>query len=209
MNSDCRNDKTGTNGLHGEKTSGRDPRRPRTARRRGARCRAARRQAHRGRCAQKGDRALLRYAAQFDGLKDAATLRITPEEMAAAWEAINPALRDALSTAAKQIRAFAKRQLPASWSASHPRPHHRPACSSARLGGLLCSQRPPSVALHAADDCHSRAGGGRRAHRSRLAQTRAGDSCRRAPARHHGVLSPGRRARRSRACLWNCNPSSA
>ena len=36
--------------------------------------------------------------------------------MAAAWEALNPALSDALSTAAEQIRAFAVNQLPASWS---------------------------------------------------------------------------------------------
>jgi histidinol dehydrogenase len=63
-----------------------------------------------------GDRALLRYAAQFDGLKDAAELRVTPVEMASAWEALNPALSDALSTAAEQIRAFAVNQLPASWS---------------------------------------------------------------------------------------------
>src|SRR5271166_1088018 len=67
---------------------------------------------------KRGDRALLRYAAQFDGLKDAANLRVTPEEMAAAWEAIDPALREALFTAAQQIRTFAKRQLPPSWNAS-------------------------------------------------------------------------------------------
>jgi len=67
---------------------------------------------------KRGDRALLRYAAQFDGLKGAATVRVTPHEMAAAWEAISPALRDALSTAAEQIRTFAQRQLPASWSFS-------------------------------------------------------------------------------------------
>jgi histidinol dehydrogenase len=65
-----------------------------------------------------GDRALLRYAAQFDGLAGAAALRVTPEEMAAAWDALNPALRKALSTAAKQIRRFAERQMPASWNAS-------------------------------------------------------------------------------------------
>ena len=65
---------------------------------------------------KRGDRALLRYAAHFDGLSDSATLRITPEEMAAAWDSITPALRDALSTAAAQIRAFAVNQLPASWS---------------------------------------------------------------------------------------------
>ncbi len=65
-----------------------------------------------------GDRALLRYAAQFDGLQSATSLRVTQQEMTAAFEAIDPALRQALSTAAKQIRAFAKRQLPTSRSAS-------------------------------------------------------------------------------------------
>ena len=67
---------------------------------------------------RRGDRALLRYAAQFDGLAGAEALRVTPEEMAAAWKQISPELREALSTAAKQIRRFAKKQMPASWSAS-------------------------------------------------------------------------------------------
>ena len=67
---------------------------------------------------KRGDRALIRYAAQFDGLKGAATVRVTPDEMASAWESVGPALREALSTAAEQIRTFAKRQLPASWSFS-------------------------------------------------------------------------------------------
>jgi histidinol dehydrogenase len=65
---------------------------------------------------KQGDRALLRYAAQFDGLAGVAALRVTPEEMAAAWEAIDPAMREALTTAADQIRAFAVSQLPASFS---------------------------------------------------------------------------------------------
>ena len=65
-----------------------------------------------------GDRALLRYAAKLDGLKEAAKLRVAPEEMEAAWGAISPALRDALETAAEQIRGFAVNQLPASWSES-------------------------------------------------------------------------------------------
>jgi histidinol dehydrogenase len=65
---------------------------------------------------KQGDRALLRYAAQFDGLKDTASLRVTTKEMAAAWDTIPPELRRALTTAADQIRAFAVRQLPASWS---------------------------------------------------------------------------------------------
>jgi histidinol dehydrogenase len=63
-----------------------------------------------------GDRALLHYATKFDGLTDPAKMRIAPDEMAAAWEAINPAMRQALTTAAEQIRNFAVSQLPASFS---------------------------------------------------------------------------------------------
>ena len=66
----------------------------------------------------RGDRALLRYAAEFDGLKDESQLRVTTDEMAAAWKAIDPLLQKALMTAAAQIRAFAHRQMPAPWSAS-------------------------------------------------------------------------------------------
>ena len=65
---------------------------------------------------KRGDRALLRYASQFDGLPGADSLRVTQEEMAAVWDTLDPALRDALSTAAAQIRAFAQRQLPQSWN---------------------------------------------------------------------------------------------
>ena len=63
-----------------------------------------------------GDRALLRYARRFDGLPGPSALRVSPEEMTAAWNAIDPALRKALSTVAARIRDFAERQLPASWS---------------------------------------------------------------------------------------------
>ena len=62
------------------------------------------------------DRALLRYAARFDGLTGAAALRVTPGEMAAAWKAISPAMQEALTIAANQIRAFAVSQLPSSFS---------------------------------------------------------------------------------------------
>lgn len=65
---------------------------------------------------KRGDRALLRYASQFDGLPGIDSMRVTQEEMAAAWDALDSALRDALSTAAAQIRAFAQRQLPRSWN---------------------------------------------------------------------------------------------
>lgn len=65
-----------------------------------------------------GDRALLRYAAKFDGLVGPAALRVTQDEMASAWKALNPALRNALTTAAKQIRNFAQQQMPRSWNDS-------------------------------------------------------------------------------------------
>jgi len=65
-----------------------------------------------------GDRALLRYAAKFDGLTDFTGLCVTRQEMAEAWQAIDPSLRKALSTAAAQIRKFARRQLPRSWNFS-------------------------------------------------------------------------------------------
>jgi histidinol dehydrogenase len=67
---------------------------------------------------RRGDTALLRYATKLDGLSGPNALRVTQEEMADAWSGLDAALRDALSTAAKQIRAFAKRQLPKSWSAT-------------------------------------------------------------------------------------------
>jgi histidinol dehydrogenase len=65
-----------------------------------------------------GDRALVGYAAKFDGLADPAQFRIGLEEMAAAFESIDPPLRLALKTAARQIRSFAQRQLPRSWSST-------------------------------------------------------------------------------------------
>src|SRR6202522_475636 len=67
---------------------------------------------------KQGDRALLRYAQKFDGLAPDSSLRVTPEESAAAWEQLDPALKQALETAAANIRAFAKHQLPQSWQSS-------------------------------------------------------------------------------------------
>jgi histidinol dehydrogenase len=67
---------------------------------------------------KQGDRALLRYAAQFDGLAGADALRVTCDEMAAAWESTSPILRQALTVAAEQIRRFAEKQMPQAWSDS-------------------------------------------------------------------------------------------
>ncbi len=64
-----------------------------------------------------GDKALLKYASKFDGLKKVANtsqnlLRICPEEMEAAWNATSLELQAAMQTAAGNIRAFAEKQLP-------------------------------------------------------------------------------------------------
>ncbi len=67
---------------------------------------------------KRGDRALLRYATKFDGLAGLNAMRVKPKEMAAAWKAVDPALRDALPPAAKQLRDFAARQIPKSWNKS-------------------------------------------------------------------------------------------
>lgn len=67
---------------------------------------------------RQGDRALLRYAAKFDGLAGTSNLKVDPKEMKAAWDDADPAFRKALSIAAKQIRTFAKRQMPATWKSS-------------------------------------------------------------------------------------------
>ncbi|HLY41187.1 MAG TPA: histidinol dehydrogenase [Terracidiphilus sp.] len=67
---------------------------------------------------REGDRALFRSARQFDGLDGPEFLRISREEMKAAWEKSDASLRDALSTAAEQIRAFAKGQMPSAWTAA-------------------------------------------------------------------------------------------
>ncbi len=63
-----------------------------------------------------GDRALTKLAAKFDGLQKSASLRVSREEMHAAWDAIPQELRTALQTAAENIRSFAEQQKPEEWS---------------------------------------------------------------------------------------------
>jgi histidinol dehydrogenase len=65
---------------------------------------------------KEGERALLRYGREFDGLPGAESLRVTQEEMAEAWEHTSTGLRTALTVAANQIRSFAERQMPQSWT---------------------------------------------------------------------------------------------
>lgn len=64
------------------------------------------------------DAALRRYAVELDHLSEEAVLRVPAEETAAAWQSLNPALQQALSTAAAQIRNFAERQMPQAFNTS-------------------------------------------------------------------------------------------
>jgi histidinol dehydrogenase len=59
-----------------------------------------------------GDRALLRLRAKLDGIPSQAPLRIPAGELQLAWEATPKPLQQAMTTAARNIRAFAQRQRP-------------------------------------------------------------------------------------------------
>jgi histidinol dehydrogenase len=67
---------------------------------------------------EEGDCALLRYARKFDGLATESPIRVAPEETTAAWQQLDSSLKQALETAAANIRAFAEHQLPQSWKSS-------------------------------------------------------------------------------------------
>ncbi len=62
-----------------------------------------------------GDGALLRYAERWDGLSNGDRLRVSKDEMQAALKSSSPELRDALETAADNIRTFCEWQKPREW----------------------------------------------------------------------------------------------
>jgi len=66
----------------------------------------------------RGDSALMRYACKFDGLDVKASMQVSTGETASAWQQLDPCLKQALETAAANIRAFAQRQMPQSWHSS-------------------------------------------------------------------------------------------
>jgi histidinol dehydrogenase len=65
---------------------------------------------------KRGDAALRKYAAKFDGLKPGTALLVSRQEMKAAWEATAPELQSAMRNAQANIRAFAEAQKPKGWS---------------------------------------------------------------------------------------------
>jgi histidinol dehydrogenase len=65
-----------------------------------------------------GDRALLKYAADFDGLVKGQALLVSREEMKAAWEGTAPELQAAMMVARANILEFAEAQRPPEWMIS-------------------------------------------------------------------------------------------
>src|SRR5216683_5392335 len=65
-----------------------------------------------------GDRSLLKYAAEFDGLAKGQALLVSRDEMKAAWEETTPKLQVAMMMARGNILAFAEAQLPREWTIS-------------------------------------------------------------------------------------------
>jgi histidinol dehydrogenase len=65
-----------------------------------------------------GDKALLKYAGQLDGLTKGQRLLVSREEMKAAWEATTPKLQAAMMVARGNILTFAEAQLPQEWRIS-------------------------------------------------------------------------------------------
>jgi histidinol dehydrogenase len=65
-----------------------------------------------------GDRSLLKYATEFDGLAKGQALLVSRDEMKAAWEETAPKLQAAMMVARGNILAFAEAQLPQEWTIS-------------------------------------------------------------------------------------------
>jgi histidinol dehydrogenase len=65
-----------------------------------------------------GDRALLKYAAEFEDLTKGQALLVSRDEMKSAWDATAPALQAAMMVARGNILAFAEAQMPQEWTIS-------------------------------------------------------------------------------------------
>jgi histidinol dehydrogenase len=62
-----------------------------------------------------GDKALRRYAEKLDGLKAKQPLRVTDVELEQAWNAVSGDFKQALKTAAGNIRQYCEWQKPQQW----------------------------------------------------------------------------------------------
>ncbi len=65
---------------------------------------------------KQGDRAVRKYAEQWDGLRRQAPLHVSEEEIDAAWQSASRELRTSLRAAAANIRRFCEGQKPSAWT---------------------------------------------------------------------------------------------
>jgi histidinol dehydrogenase len=86
---------------------------------------------------KRGDRALLKYAVELDGLAKGEVLRVSQHEMRTAWEATVPELQAAMMVARGNILDFAEAQLPKEWSVS-PAPGVKTGQIVRPLGSVGC-----------------------------------------------------------------------
>ncbi len=64
----------------------------------------------------RGDEALIEYTTRFDGANlTPETLRVSPEELDAAWQAASPELRAALEASHRNVFAFSRRSMRQDW----------------------------------------------------------------------------------------------
>jgi histidinol dehydrogenase len=76
-----------------------------------------------------GDRALRKYASKLDGLGARDPMRVSEEELRAAWQSAGIEFKSALKAAGKNIRQFCEWQMPRSWV--------RSAGAGVRVGQLV------------------------------------------------------------------------
>jgi histidinol dehydrogenase len=86
---------------------------------------------------ERGDGALREYSARFDGLAAEVALRVSREEMEAAWDATGEELKAAMRLAQANIRAFAEKQMPRAWS-FRPQPGMEVGQIVRALGSVGC-----------------------------------------------------------------------
>ena len=191
------------------KANGRDPRRPRTTRRRGARspcCPPS--SASCPMCANKATAHSCAMRLNSTACKTQPALRVTPAGDGRCMGGNRSrAARRHYPRPPNRFAPLPSCQLPASWNAvSHRRPHHRPACSSARsVGCYVPSGRHPLPSTLLMTAIPAQVAGVERivvVSPKPAPETLAAAHL----ARHHGVLSSRRRARRRRTGLWNRNP---
>jgi histidinol dehydrogenase len=98
--------------------------------------------------------ALAEYTAKFDShtLDTPDDWRISAQDCKAAFDALDPTLRDALETAAKRIAAYHAAQKPENRDYVDETGVRLGGMASGRCGGAVCARRPRGLSLQPVDE---------------------------------------------------------